>query len=236
MKIWCDTKESPEGTKLVLIYSRSNKAAEIKHMNSPNWQGRGSKELFALAFGRQMPKHRPCSLCEPHTGHMHCTMIRLAPCVLSVLMRCYFSFHLKLLSQKKITLSTVTVSKPNSRGVQSSCPWHVLLRTEPAGRAVEELAGKTGRWGIAFDDYILPGFRSWNLSNRGRGWCLEDVGKLFLIGTEGLQRISLELGLNRVTVIKYRATCDSVAALPGKKCFIKAHVSQAVEQEPGHNE
>lgn len=113
-------------------------------------------------------------------------------------------------------------------------PWQVLLQLEPAGSEVEELALKAGGRGISFVDYILPGFRNWNLSNQGREWCLEDVGKIFLIGTEGLQRISRELASNRVTMIKYGAMCDQVAALPGK-CLMKAGVSQAKEHEPGHN-
>lgn len=60
-----------------------------------------------------------------------------------------------------------------------------------------------------------PGFTNWNLSNWGRGWCLEDVAKIFLIGNEGLQRISRELGSNRVTATECGPTCDLVAALPG---------------------
>lgn len=60
-KIWYDVKESSAGTKLVLICSKSNKSAQIKHMNSPNCKGGRSNGVFALdlkwvpAFGRQSP-------------------------------------------------------------------------------------------------------------------------------------------------------------------------------------
>jgi len=77
----------------------------------------------------------------------------------------------------------------------------LALASSAAGRsAAEELAPKTGTGGISSLDRTLPGFRDWNLSKQERGWCLEDVGKIFLIGTEGSQRISRELGSNRVTV------------------------------------
>lgn len=86
--------------------------------------------------------------------------------------------------------------------------WQVLLQLEPAGSETVELALEAGGWGVSSADYPLPGFRNRYISNQGRRGCLEDVGKLFLIGAEGLQRISQELGSNGVIVIKYGATCD----------------------------
>lgn len=93
-------------------------------------------------------------------------------------------------------------------------PWWVSLPLVPAGYEMGELAPNAGGWGVSFH-CTPPGFTNWNLSNWGRGWCLEDVAKIFLIGNEGLQRISRELGSNRVTATECGPTCDLVAALPG---------------------
>lgn len=128
--------------------------------------------------------------------------------VLSTLLRSPFSSHPK--------------SPANQENAPEDCScWQATVQRS-SGLLPWAAAAKSG------SPLWIPGCRNWSVSSWEKGGCLEDVGKIFLIGTESLQSISRELGRNGVRVLK---RVGSAAALPGNN----AQGSQVMEHEPGHS-
>lgn len=196
---WRGARESWEGTKLVLICSRARKSAEIRHTNTPGCKAERWKCLQQLFCGSE-PLEGKLSTGTAQCCNQHC--------VLSTLLTSPFSSHPK--------------SPANQENAPDDCScWQATVQRS-SGLLPWAAAAKSG-----FPLWI-PGCRNWSVSSWEKGGCLEDVGKIFLIGTESLQSISRELGRNGVRVLK---RVGSAAALPGKN----AQGSQAMEHEPGHS-